>query len=81
MESYPAYVSAIQVLSREDPDTIEVLIDQLQHLVIKAGHRLGAGDLLLGTGHASPPGRLSWLLPHLNLLPSPGLFLFPEIKV
>ena len=43
MESYPAYVGAVQVLSGEDPDPVEVLVDQLQHLVVKGGW-LGAGD-------------------------------------
>ena len=42
-ESYPAHIGAVQVLSREDPDAIEVLVDQLQHLVVKGGG-LGAGN-------------------------------------
>ena len=49
MESYPAHVGAVQVLSREDPDPIEVLIDQLQHLIVEGG-RLGAG-YSLRAGH------------------------------
>ena len=43
--SYPAHVCAVQVLPREDSDSVEVLVDQLKHLVVKGG-RLGAGHCL-----------------------------------
>ena len=48
-ESYPAHIGAVKVLSGEDPDAIEVLVDQLQHLIVE-GWRLGAG-YSLRAGH------------------------------
>ena len=104
--SYPAHVCAVQVLPREYSDSVEVLVDQLKHLVVKGG-RLGAGHCLWarhfstseekerlkqsnkgtkerllqrktrtrGTTSPARRRRASWLLTHLDLLPSARLLL------
>merc|ERR1719458_245850 len=74
---HPAYVGAVQVLSREDPDAVEVLVDQLQHLIVEGG-RLGAGYGLWAGNLPTSSARRSGsprLLPHLDLLPPASLLL------
>merc|ERR550532_2402317 len=75
-----SYVGAVQVLSGEDPDPVEVLVDQLQHLVVKGGW-LGAGDGLWAGNLSTSPARRSGSprrLPHLDLLPPASLLLLSD---